>query len=292
MSDSEMGVAQDPNSVEFFRTEVEDYDRAHYGQARSFMTDRLECLLGVLDRLELPEQPVAFEGGCGPGYLVHALRERGFRVSAIDTSRAMIDLTAKRIGGTHPGGASSATEAPDTAAPPATSLALASIDALPYETDSFDIVASCGVIEYLKEDAPTVREFGRILKPGGTLLLPVTNDGSPMFVFETLIEAMKRQPAIMSVFNFFWTKLGRTAIRPRHFSVRRHDPAALRQVIAEEGLELIDEVYYHFLPWPHPLDVLFPNLTATLGRKMNGLARGPLGFLGDGYMVVARKPAR
>lgn len=281
MTESEMGIAQDPNSREFFRTDVDDYDRAHYGQARSFMTDRLECLLGVLDELDVPAHPHAFEGGCGPGYLVHAMRERGYRITAIDTSRAMIDLTAKRV--------ESQDAASGTATP--TALALASIDELPYATSSFDVVASCGVIEYLKDDAPTIREFRRILKPGGYLLLPVTNDASPMFVFETMIEALKRQAWLMNLFNFFWTRLGRTAIRGRHFQVRRHDPSELRRTLAEEGLELVDDRYYHFLPWPHPLDVIFPNATAALGRRMEGLSRGKLGFLGDGYMAVARKPS-
>ena len=240
------------------------------------MTDRLDALLGVLDDLQMPANPHAFEGGCGPGYLVAALRERGFRVTAIDTSRAMVDLTAHRVAGQ--GGES------------ATDLALASIDQLPYPTDTFDVVASCGVIEYLKEDGATLREFGRILKPGGTLLLPVTNAASPMFVFETAIEALKRQAGFMNLFNAIWTRLGRTAIRGRHFSVRRHDPSDLRRELADAGFELVDDLYYHFLPWPHPLDVLFPNATAALGRRMNGLARSRLGFLADGYLAVARKP--
>lgn len=277
MTHSNLGIAQDENSRDFFRTDVEDYDRAHYGQARSFMTDRLDCLLSVLDGLDVPENPQAFEGGCGPGYLVHAMRDRGFQVTAIDTSRAMLDLTAKRVS--------------DQENSTPTSLALASIDELPYPTDSFDVVASCGVIEYLKDDAPTVREFKRILKPGGFILLPVTNDASPMFMFETVLESLKRQEWLMNAFNFFWTRLGRTAIRGRHFQVRRHDPSALRKVFENEGLEIVEDVYYHFLPWPHPLDVIFPNATAKLGRKMEGLARTRFGFIGDGYMIVARKPA-
>ena len=274
MSNAEAVPAQSSSSRDFFRTSVAEYDRAHYSE-RSFMTDRLECVLEAYDQLDLPAGAEVFEGGCGPGYLVHALRERGAQVTAIDTSRGMVDLTAHRVG--------------TQAAPCPAHLALGSIDALPIASNRYDVVTSCGVIEYLSDNRPTLAEFHRILKPGGYLVLPTTSAASPMFVFDELVEAFKRNDLLRDAFNAVWTRLGRTPIRAREFTTRRHDPRTLRREVTETGFELVDESWYHLLPWPHPLDVLLPGPTRMLRRLLErGLDR-PLRRLSDGYLVVARK---
>ncbi len=49
---------------------------------------------------------------------------------------------------------------------------------LPYEDDTFDLVTALDVVEHLDDDAAGLREMGRVLRPGGRILLFV-----PAFMF-------------------------------------------------------------------------------------------------------------
>ena len=268
-------MSDKPEARAFFRSAVVEYDRAHYS-ARSFMTVRLERVLEIVDALALPPGARVLECGCGPGHLVAALLRRGFDVVAIDTSPAMLALTRERARAT-PGGS-----------PPR--LQLASLEQLPHRDASFELVCSTGVIEYLRDDATALREMARVLRPGGHLVLSVTNAWSPVFVAERAIEFLKRQAWLRRAFNALWTRLGHPPVRARHFAVRRHRPSRLREAFAMAGFRSPDGVYFHFLPWPHPLDRLFPEVSARLGAPLERFGRGPLGVLGEGYLAVCEKP--
>jgi SAM-dependent methyltransferase len=56
---------------------------------------------------------------------------------------------------------------------------VASIEHLPFADNSFDLVCSAGVIEYLRSCYRAIEEFQRVLKPGGVLVLPTTNMMAP-----------------------------------------------------------------------------------------------------------------
>jgi SAM-dependent methyltransferase len=44
---------------------------------------------------------------------------------------------------------------------------------LPFDNDSFDLVTALDVVEHLDDDAAALREMGRVLRPGGYLLVTV-----------------------------------------------------------------------------------------------------------------------
>jgi SAM-dependent methyltransferase len=93
-----------------------------------------------------------FEGGCGTGKLSRALAERGFEVTA-STFGAALDLG--------PG-----------------IRCLAHIDLnlpLPIADAAFDCAVLQEVIEHLENPAHVVREFSRILRPGGLWVLTTPN---------------------------------------------------------------------------------------------------------------------
>ena len=127
-------------------------------------------------------------------------------------------------------------------------LKVGNIEDLPFEDGSFDLVTSTGVIEYLKEDSKVLNEMMRVLRPGGHLILPVTNRWSPINAFDAGIEFLKRQEWFRRPFNLMWTRLGHGPILPRHFVVRKHRPSELRQSLAAAGFVLEDESYFFFPP--------------------------------------------
>src|SRR6185436_20141247 len=97
------------------------------------------------------------------------------------------------------------------------SLTLGNIEKLPYPDASFDLVLSTGVIEYLRHDATVLREMSRVLRPGGYLILPVTNLWSPVNYLDFFVEFLKRQEWFRRPFNIFWQKLGHGPLLSRHF---------------------------------------------------------------------------
>jgi ubiquinone/menaquinone biosynthesis C-methylase UbiE len=264
------------DAVGFFDESADDYEGKHYGDGvRSFMTVRQRRVLEFVDALRLPAGTDTLDAGCGPGYLVEALAARGLRVKAMDAADGMLRQARARL------------EAAKPTYP--VEFSVGNIEQLPYDDGSFDLACSTGVIEYLDGDATVLAEFHRVLRPGGHLVLPVTNVWSPANCLDLVVEPMKRQRWLRAPFNAVWERLGQPPVLPRHFQVRKHRPQQFRESLAAAGFTLRDEIYCHFLPVPRPFNRLAPALCDAIGEQMEARARGWLAPAGEGFLTISRR---
>jgi ubiquinone/menaquinone biosynthesis C-methylase UbiE len=269
-------MTANPGAEEFFKSNVEDYKTEHYESGyRSFMSVRQARYLDEIDKLSFAvNDPRVIEAGCGPGYMASALAARHFRVSAFDTSDGMLELTRRLF---------AASQRPEP------ELKLGSIEAVPFVDASFDLYVSAGVIEYLETDDRALAEAYRVLAPGGYLVVSITNRFSHAGLFDSIVEAVKRQSAARALINRIFKALDRRPIRAREFRVRKHAPREFRQSVAGAGFNVLRDGYFHFLPLPHPFDRLFPSMSDRLSRRLDGLADSKLRILGEGYYIVGQK---
>jgi SAM-dependent methyltransferase len=109
-----------------------------------------------LARRNVPENAAVLDAGCGTGGMILRLREQrpGWRWSGIDFMPLACELARKRCG-------------------PGTDIRQASITALPFANESFDVVVSADVICQVVDAKVAVQEFFRVLKPGGIVLINV-----------------------------------------------------------------------------------------------------------------------
>jgi ubiquinone/menaquinone biosynthesis C-methylase UbiE len=94
---------------------------------------------------------VALDAACGTGRHAAKLAELGHQVIGVDTTGAMLDLARAKV----PGG----------------DFRIGLIEALPVEDASVDIVTCALALTHVPDLEPVVREFGRVLRPGGTVVL-------------------------------------------------------------------------------------------------------------------------
>ena len=93
--------------------------------------------------------------GCGTGDLLRRFAEAGAsELIGIDTSEGMLKV-ASRLSSGEPG----------------IRFLAASAERLPLETETVDIVTSCIAFHHFPDPPGALREAGRVLKRGGTLLL-------------------------------------------------------------------------------------------------------------------------
>jgi MPBQ/MSBQ methyltransferase len=96
----------------------------------------------------------ALDAGCGTGLQTVLLERLGYTAHGIDLSAGLLAVARRRLAG----------------AP----LARGDLTALPYRAASFDAVTCCGSTLSLVDDAErALGEIGRVLRPGGLLLLEV-----------------------------------------------------------------------------------------------------------------------
>lgn len=100
------------------------------------------------------------EVGCAAGALTEALVERGARVIGIDASRAMIEIARRRLG------RRAELQVADVSRP----LAF-------QPTGSIDLVVGSLVMHYLEDWVPALREFHRVLTPGGCVVISTHHPG-------------------------------------------------------------------------------------------------------------------
>jgi ubiquinone/menaquinone biosynthesis C-methylase UbiE len=134
--------------------------RAYYDRfSRSYNERRGHGYHALIDELEaaaIPDQAGLriLEAGCGTGLVMNRLRQRGAaHLVGVDLSSGM--LQQARQGG-H-------------------TVAQGSVTALPFADASFDVVYCFKVLAHVPDIRLALAEFGRVLRPGGTMVVEFYN---------------------------------------------------------------------------------------------------------------------
>jgi SAM-dependent methyltransferase len=92
--------------------------------------------------------------GCGAGSLTLRLLDAGYRVTSVDASEAFVERVRALVGGRGP-------------------VELADLHSLTFEAGAFDGIVCGEVLEHLDDDRAAIREFARVLRPGGVVVASV-----------------------------------------------------------------------------------------------------------------------
>ena len=111
------------------------------------------------------------EAGCGIGTDGARFARAGARYTGLDFSPTALDLARRRFALAGLSG----------------SLVEGSVTDLPFTDESFDLVYSNGVIHHIPQTEQAVREFHRVLRPGGTALVMLYHRRSFNYRFTILV---------------------------------------------------------------------------------------------------------
>jgi ubiquinone/menaquinone biosynthesis C-methylase UbiE len=90
--------------------------------------------------------------GCGTGFQAVLLADLGYESHGVDISAGLLAIARSRL------------RSP--------TLALGDVEALPYRDATFDVVSCCGsTLSFVERADRALGEIGRVLRPGGVLLL-------------------------------------------------------------------------------------------------------------------------
>ncbi len=102
----------------------------------------------------LPRQGRIVEVGCGTGGLIAAARKLGLAIEGVDIASRWLVVARRRLDDL-------GLDAP---------LIAASAGSLPYADASVDAIVADSLLEHLDDPSRAVREWARVLRPGGTVL--------------------------------------------------------------------------------------------------------------------------
>lgn len=243
-----------------FDARASDYTTWYEGETFSAgaFCRRRELTLEVLRNVPLGK---VLDIGCGPGVLVNGLLDQGHEVWGVDFAPAMIETCRTAFVGE-----------------PRAHFAVAAIEALPFEDETFDVITCLGVVEYLDDDRAALRELHRVLRHGGLAVITCPHYWAPWRRWDALYWRMV-QP--------LRSLMGRAPYSlVRH---REYRESEYRAMLAEHGFTIEDVAYYGFGLVPTPFDHKLPRLHARIGRCLDSQARGPLQKLGMGFNITVRK---
>ncbi|HVS50764.1 MAG TPA: class I SAM-dependent methyltransferase [Opitutaceae bacterium] len=144
------------------------------------------------------------DAGCGTGGLIRRLaRERPeWKWTGVDFSRIACGIARERVGA-------------------GAEIVEASVTALPFGDGAFDAVVSADVLYHVDDDAAALREFFRVLRPGGVVVLNL--------------------PA----YRWLWSYHD-VAVHSR----RRYDRGEVRAKLRAAGFGAVRATYWNTLPFP------------------------------------------
>ncbi len=274
----------DPQKTEiarFFDKDSAEYLKHKYTKGgNSYMALRRVKAAELLARFVAPGFATNFrflDCGCGPGILLDVLARYPIRYSGVDISIEMLKLAARQP----EDGRCELLEK---------NLLRCDVERLPFASGTFDAAASLGVIEYLNGDDRLVSEMARVVRPGGHVLIAVTNRASYNLLFERPLNWMRRNRATVWLLNRAKLALGLGEFRRAEFDKRRHLPRAFLATLRGHQLEVVASASWGFNFLPHPFQHLCAGrlndaANAAYERSRSEFVRG----LGEGYMVLCRK---
>ncbi len=239
---------------------------------------RREVVLEMVRRLALPQDARILDIGCGAGLTAIALASRGFTVEAQDTLPEMLSLTRQN--------------AAEAGVSDRVITGRGDIHHLRYPENSFDCVIAMGVLPWIHSPEIAVREMGRVVKPGGAVIVTADNRWRLNNIldprFNPVVTPLKR-----AAIRF----LDASGIRKRSKQgawVNMHSRVQIDRYIASGLLERMSGVTVGFGPFSFLGKVLLPDVLGVhLHRRLQGLADRNVPCLrstGAHYIILARKP--
>lgn len=92
------------------------------------------------------------DAGCGGGRYVKALKELGAEVVGIDIDEKVVEVARERV---------------------VADIQVASVEALPFPSNSFDYIICMGVLNHVKNPNRGFSELKRVLRPGGVIVFGI-----------------------------------------------------------------------------------------------------------------------
>lgn len=259
---------------QYYEEQAAEYDREFYLSEAPYPTlkFRHQYILDMVRSLGLPPDARILDVGCGPGEMVIDLIGGDREIYGVDISAEMIGRAQARL------------EALDDVRNTVI-LETGDIEALAFPDQHFDLIIASGVVEYLEDDVAWSREVRRTLKPGGYLILNVTNKLAIRKWTEPFVEALKASEPVRRALGFVKERvLGRGPLHYFPFRPRKHSPRTFDAFLASLGFEKVSHAYFDFSLLPAPFDVLLPSFRKRLERysKRNMVLNGV------GYIVCAK----
>ncbi len=107
----------------------------------------------AIRRVGLKAGQRVLEVGCGSGVFLRAAVDRGASVVGLDASESLIELARERV--------------------PEADLVVGDMQFLPFDDDTFDLVAGFNTFFFAADMVAALREAGRVAKPGVSVVIQV-----------------------------------------------------------------------------------------------------------------------
>lgn len=239
---------------------------------------RRAVVLELVDKLQLSRGSRILELGCGAGLTAVELARRGYRVDAVDTVGAMLDLTRR-----------AATEA---GLKDRVRTSAADTHQLAFRSGTFDLLVAMGVVPWLHSLPRALQEMARVIRPGGRVILTTDNRWClnhtlDPWRFPGLRPA--RWKVRQTLERFGLRKLRSPRPRLHMYSIRQLDSFLLAA-----GLRKVEGRTLGFGPFSFLNHELFSDLIAIMvHRQLQRLADRRFPVIRSGgieYVVLARRP--
>lgn len=255
------------NSDSFFDHVAEQYASWYHGRSPGGYALRVRHQ-HVLTLLEQDQSGgKILDVGCGPGFLLRDLLERGYLCWGVDASPRMIEQCVKKFGSR-------------------AHFAIGDATRLEFPDGFFDAVICTGVIDHISNHDTALREMVRILKREGTLLVSFPNLVSPYAVWRKFVF----YPVVRRLRPIYLTLTGHPQPHPMPTTYARlHKARKTIELVQENKAKVTEIVYFYFNIMLSPLDELFPRMALRTSEALERLRGGPLRWLGAGFILKARK---
>ena len=262
----------------YYEDEAYDYNEEFYEKKSAYPTliYRQNYILDMIKEIQLTRDSKILDVGCGPGELLLELRGDYEFLAGIDIADEMITIANNKL--------------EKKMSNKNLIFEVGDIENLRFEDKTFDLIICSGVIEYLKNDEGWMKEIKRTLKPGGYLIINVTNKYSIRKWTSAPIEKLKSSKILLYLMNIIKEKVLRKGkIHYFPFKPRLHSPHKFDAFLVENGFIKINHNYFDFAVLPAPFDTLFSFITTPIKKALERYTRRNMVINGTGYIVKAQK---
>jgi ubiquinone/menaquinone biosynthesis C-methylase UbiE len=223
------------NSPDISATLEQNVVNKHFAEAAPYWRDiyrqqdvysrihqqRNALVLALVEQLRLPDGSRILDVGCGSGLTTVALAQRGYRLDALDTVPAMLELTRQKA---------QQAEVSDQV-----SAGLGDAHQLAYADESFHVVIALGVTPFLHSLPVAMREITRVVKANGYVLVNADNCWRLNYILDPRLSPLLAAPR-----RYLKVLLRRQGHRTRSASVpiHRYSRREFDSIIARSGLQI------------------------------------------------------